>query len=244
MKQRAATTSLVRIPDTTLYKPAQLSPDEAMVFLLWDTTAPPATIELSDTWSDSGPPAKVGYYVFLNAIPPNASAKSFESALRADLDAPAATGFVWARYDAPSKAEVQTAVVLKMNGANRPVIADNVTMQLPAGVETLGFGADAPVTASGSIDNFVVAYPPLKGANSPRGPGIRIGISLGSVGCLGFSGLVNVNPPEGERVLKTMVAVQIDPIRPFDPQRTYQVFSGRNYFLEKSGASYEITPAR
>src|ERR1051326_67076 len=121
VKERLATSTFVRIADTTLYKPGQATHDEAMVFLLWDTAGPPATIPAGQTWSDSGPPAKTGYYVFLNALPPDASAAAFESELRGFLAVPVATGFVWGQYRAPAKAVVQTVIPVKINAANHPV---------------------------------------------------------------------------------------------------------------------------
>ena len=65
------------------------------------------------------------------------------------------------------------------------------------------------------------------------------------MGCLRFAGLIDagVKPPGPDQVLKTLVSVQIDPIRPFDPKRTRQIFGGRNYVLGQSGSSYWIAPA-
>jgi hypothetical protein len=239
---------LVRIPATSLYRRSQATPGEAMIFLRWSVVASPDTLAIHLTWANSGPPAEPGYYVFLNEVPPDATAPAFEEALRGLLVKPAATGFVWALYLAPAKASMQTAIQMSLGAANQPMVADSVTMQLPPGVRTLGFRAQTPVASMGtapSIDGFVFTYPPLPGSDPPTGAGISLGIDKGTIGCLRFDALVNVRPvKEGAtEALKALVQVQIDPIRPFDPQRTYQRFSGSSYFLRVTGDGHHLSPA-
>jgi hypothetical protein len=240
--------ALTRIPGTTLYKGID-TPSEAMAFLLWNTAAPPDSLTTDQTWADSGKPSDPGYYLFLNAVPPAGAAPAFESALRAQLAKPEGTGFVWALYQSPASATVQTVVPVKIAVANdKPVVADTVSVQLPPGMQTLGFGAESPVIASrvlGEINSFVMSYPPLPNSDPPSGVGIGVDIVSGRVGCLHFDGLVNARPVEKEadRALKVLVHVQIDPIRPFDPNRTYQIFTGATYFLESTEGGYRLTPA-
>jgi hypothetical protein len=44
-------------------------------------------------------------------------------------------------------------------------------------------------------------------------------------------------------VRKTLVYVQVDPLRPFDAARTFQVFTGRVRLLIESGGRYRLEAA-
>ena len=247
--------TLDRVLPTTLYKPQVSGPGEMMLFLRWSTISPPATLDLEDTWSSSDTPASVGYFVFFNQMPNAAQAAPVDKALREALPPdPEATGFTWVKYN-PSKPvtdpqfiQVQFTIALKLNEAEAPAVSENVTVPLPVGMQGLGFAADAPVFSStdadNKIDGFLVTYPPLPNAQLPTGVGISLPMTGAAVGCLRFDGLVNSAGPTGpSSVKKALVNVQIDPLRPFDATRTFQIFTGRAYLLSQDQYGYHIAPA-
>jgi hypothetical protein len=55
---------------------------------------------------------------------------------------------------------------------------------------------------------------------------------------LGFRRLVDAGNPSQGPVTTTLVYVQVDPLRPFDAARTFQMCTGRNYRLIESGGRY------
>jgi hypothetical protein len=240
--------TLQRIASTTLYQPQSPAPGEAMWFLLWSQADPPAQLTLEQTWAESGPPAAPGYFLFLNELPQQGNAASFEEKVRALLPATALAGFVWAVYT-PKKddVKVQTRIGLDLDSGNRPVVDADTSFVLPPGMTELGVGKGAPVTASapgGLVDAFVVSYPPQEGADPPRPGGLTLPMTGGFVGCVRFGGLVNaLNDGKGSSVLKSLVEVQVDPLRPVDPKRTFQTFTGLDYLLVAEGNGYRLERA-
>ncbi len=247
--------TLDRVLPTTLYKPQVSGPGEMMLFLRWSKISPPPSLDLEEIWSSSGTPASVGYFVFFNQMPTAAQAVAVDKALRDALPPdPEATGFTWVKYD-PSKPvtdpqflQVQFKLALKLTTAMAPVVSDSVTVPLPPGMQSLGFAADAPVFSSTDadqeIDGFLVTYPPIPNAQRPDGVGIALPMTGAGVGCLRFEGLVNsASHSDPSSVKKVLVNVQIDPLRPFDSTRTFQIFTGRAYLLSHDQDGYHIAPA-
>jgi hypothetical protein len=235
--------TFVNVPGTSLYTTRPETPVETMMFLRWNTAEPPPEIPISKTWEDSGPPAQAGCYLFLDAAPPPSTARAFEVKLRKELTESTATSFAWGL--SASDPIVQTKLPVKLD-ADKPVLADNVIVQLPRGLRTVGFAVASPVTAShvnGRIENFVVHYAPMPGADPPAGAGIALWIQPGARGCLRFDGLVNGGASPAGKTLKTLVRVQFDPVHPFDLERNYQEYTGMNYYLEQIGAQFQLTVA-
>jgi hypothetical protein len=233
---------------TTLYEPQSPAPGEAMWFLLWSQTDPPSQLTLEQTWSESGPPAAPGYFLFLNELPPSGSADKFEKKVRDLLPATTLAGFSWVVYTPKTEdVKVGTRVGLELDSGNRPVVDADTSITLPPGMTTLGVGKGAPVTASttgGFVDAFVVGYPPQWGAQSYRGGGLNLPMTGNFVGCLQFRGLVNAaEGTGGPSALKSLATVQIDPLRPFDPKRTFQTFTGVDYLLVAEGNGYRLERA-
>src|SRR5947209_14933824 len=100
--------TLARVGSTLLYQPPP--PDAGFVaFLLWDGgNAPPGSITSADTWSAHGPPARAGWYLFLNA---DTFDPAFENTLRGVLGVPSLTSFAWVRYAAGSLTVEMTAAL-------------------------------------------------------------------------------------------------------------------------------------
>jgi hypothetical protein len=244
------------VGSTNLYKPQQPGPGEMMLFLRYIKVIPPQPIELEETWSQSGTPASVGYFVFFNQMPTPAQTPLVEVALRELLPPdPKASGFTWVKYNPTAKAgtnlqliQVQFTLALKLNQSDAPSVSQDVTVPLPDGMKSLGFAAGAPafstVDDANKIDGFVVTYPPLANTQTPNDVGIALPMTGGGVGCLTFSGLISRagnNTPSS--VVKTLVDVQIDPLKPFNSTRTFQIFTGRNYLLSQDQNGYHIAPA-
>lgn len=237
---------LQQMQTTTLYQPAQPGPGENLYFLRWETDAPPPSIPLEETWAESGLPSTSGYFLFLNAPPPDAS--SFEQALRKVLPAPTTTAFAWAV--AGPTASVQTLLKTKLNDSGQPCIDGDTQLALLPGSKGVGFADGSPVLAAnvgGLIVGFVVTYPPLKGAQAPAPSGVSLLMTGDFVGCVQFAGLTDALGGQavgGESALKTLVSVSIDPHRPLDPKRTYEIFTGENFILTQGdGGGYSISRA-
>jgi hypothetical protein len=236
---------LQQVQTTTLYQPAPPAPGENLYFLRWETDQPPQQIPLEATWAESGPPPTSGYFLFLDAPPPNAP--SFEQAIRKHLPAPTASAFAWA---VTSTAAVQTLLKTKLDDSGRPCVDGDTQLSLLPGSQGVGFSDGSPVLAAeegGYIVGFVVTYPPLTGAQSPSPSGVSLPMTGDFVGCVQFAGLTDaLGGPGGggESALKTLVNVSIDPHRPLDPERTYTIFTGENFILtQEDGGSYSIARA-
>lgn len=244
---------LDRIGATSLYKPRSPEPGGDVIFLRWIAGDAPEHLRLEETWSEVGTPSSVGYFFSLNRTPPDGLAAVFEQAARSVLPpkAPRASGFVWATYrqqESTVDVSVLTLLAIDLDVENRPSMAADVVLKLPAGFRVLGFGKGTRVLPSfdgeGGTDGFVITYPDLAAAP----PQTRLGISLpmagAAVGCLCFTGLINAAAAgEPDSVLKTVVQAQIDPLRPFDARRTFEVLTGRDYLLSRSGTGYHLSPA-
>jgi len=244
MKKAQVGVVLVRSGGTTFYQSQSPGPGETMLFLLWNTTSPPATIPLEQTWSSSGVPASLGYFLFLNKIPDASVLAAFEASIRKDLATPAATSFAWVIYALGKPPVISTLLPVGPNASKAPVVAQDVPLALPPGMEGLGLAQNAPVLASENADfltGFTITYPPLAGSDPPSAQGIDLPMTGAAVGAIRFAGLVNAGPVKvQDKALKSLVLVQIDPLRPVDPKRTFQTITGIQYTLTQVGATYQI----
>jgi hypothetical protein len=228
--------TLTRVGSTLLYQPPP--PDAGFIaFMLWEAgDTPPASITSTDTWSAHGPPAHPGWYLFLDAATVDAA---FEKALRGALGGPSLTSFAWVRYAGGSLTVLMT-VALAQGGQGGPVLAQDVPIVLPPGVRGLTLLEGAPVFARGDVEGFEFSYPPGSRLPPPTGRGAGVPLSGSGAGALGFRGLVDTGNPSHGAVRKTLLLVQVDPLRPFDGARTFQVFTGRDYLLVGSGGRYRL----
>jgi hypothetical protein len=228
--------TLARVGSTLLYQPP--APDAGFIaFLLWEGgNAPPAGIPSTDTWSAKGPPARVGWYLFLDAATVDAA---FEKALRGALRQPSLTSFAWVRYAAGSLTLATTAA-LAAGGEGEPVLAQDVPIPLPPGVRGLTLLGGAPVFARGDVEGFEFSYPPGPGLPPPTDGGAGVPLSGAGAGAFALRGLVDAGQ---DPLRKTLLYVQVDPLRPFDGARTYQSFTGRDYLLIEAGGRYRLEAA-
>ena len=231
--------TLTLVPSTALY---QSSSAATMLFLRWNAENPPASLALEDVWAGSGLPSNPGYIIFVNVPPANPSA--FEKDLRNLVLAPVATGFIWANY-AAAGSSVLTLIISKPNASNIPCVAGNTQLKLLPGSQGVGFGDQSPVIAGYAddcISSFNFTYPPMVGSFPPRGSGVSLPMTGSFVGCVQFTALVNSFTPDASAVRKSVVLVSIDPLRPLDPTRNYQTFTGQDYLLAGEGGAYRLLP--
>jgi hypothetical protein len=258
-KRRVATQSgggvmltlLKTAPATPLYQPASPGPGENMLYLRWDTGAPPQSLTLEETWADTGPPSTAGYFVFLNAVPSLQDAAALEKALRSVLPAPVTTGFVWAIFPSKSSSPVHTLLKTKLNASGNPCVDGDTPLTGLLGPIGVGFGDGSPVMAArkeGFITGFVVTYPPVPPARLPLGIGVTLPMAGGSVGCVQFQGLIDAldNSASGASATKALVSVSMDPLHPIDPthpDRNRVTYTGAEYLLTIEGNSGRISPS-
>lgn len=232
--------TLTRIAGSALFAPAGR---ETWAFLLWDAAGVPDPLPLRDTWADRGVPARPGWYVFLRAVPDAAHAPELEAALRGALPAPAATGWAWSGYAPGSGAELRGAVAVRPDEASDPVVAGDAPVAFPKGMKAFGFRAGLRVAAAhdgaGEMDGLVVARPAL-----PDRPwvGIRIPLAGPLAGCIEFGALLE-SAVSGDRSRKSAADVRLDPLRPFDKDRTRTTPTGAEYTLVAEGdGKYRLDP--
>lgn len=224
---------LAKVPGSAaLY--AFAAADGGALFLLADPSSAPETLQLSELWSDSGPPAKPGWFVFPAA--PGAAA-ALEPQLRSCLLTAATTGIAWARGDGTSAARVP----IRQDGSGAPCAAADSTLPTPAGTLALSFAEGTPLRASPLAESpqaILASYPPALGPGATGPALVAVQLQGPNSGCLTFEALVGQPPAEQSGV--TLMAVSIDPLRPFDPLRTYQMFTGRNFGFASAGNGWQL----
>nr|AKA59404.1 hypothetical protein [uncultured bacterium AB_162] len=235
--------TLTRVGSTLLYQPSP--PASGFVaFLLWQSADPPASIPSTDTWASEGLPRVTGWYLFIDAAAVDAT---FEQAVRGALTEPALTSFAWVRY-ASGKVEVKAAAPVVAGGpeavaGGEPVLAGDVSIVLPPGQRGVTLVGGAPVLATGDVDAFAFTYPPAAGLPPPTPSGVSVPLSGAAAGALAFQGLVNAGDPQPGAVRKSLLFVQVDPLRPLDGTRTFQALTGRDYLLVDDQGLYRLEPA-
>jgi hypothetical protein len=253
--------SFTRVGTTAFYKPDAPGRGERLWFLRWRTDDSPPGLTLTEMWQAEGTPKAVGYFVFFDVLPPESAAPDVERDLREIWKeaAPTASSFAWVTYTAAKKktaasgVSVSTRLGLTLNASNRPAVDADTRLALPPRMQTLGFGAGAPVIGVSAPDakanGFVITYPPLGGAEPPRGGGVLLPITGNAVGCVCFSALVELidgkrpRDPDPDESWKSLVTVQIDPLHPFDRTRTFEALTGRDYLLRRTLDGFQLLPA-
>jgi hypothetical protein len=231
----AAGITLTRIGSSALYAPPG---GETWVFLLSDAASAPPAVELEETWSDRGTPARVGDYAFLLAVPSPSEASAVETLLRGVFGAPAgATGFGWAGKNAGSAYPVATALD---DGA--PIVRSDA--RIPAGTLTLYFAAKLPVVAArdsaGSLTGLLFTDPrPAQGAGAH---GLVVPLLGPLAGTVVFLAALE-SRVIGDRSIKALADVRIDPIRLTNKERTRITPTGMKYVLSGNAAhGYHFLP--
>ncbi len=234
---------LIVVPQTSLYAPVRQVPGENMLFLRWDTASLPQTLLFEDTWADEGAPAQRGYFVFLNAVPAVSDAPALAELLRRNLAAPVATGFVWTSFHQglpTSSIEIQTAMPMKFDSANRPCVDGNIVLKTLPGIAALGFEDGALAVARRESDAMVgvsITYTGSALTQTSNGIGVALPIVGLLTGCATFQALINaVNNESETAVKKALVDVAFDPLHPVDPERNFTVFTGQEYWLTQDGS--------
>ncbi len=224
---------LAQIGSSALYAPAS---GGRFVFLRWDGANPPASIQLAATWASSGPPAAEGWHVLVTAPPSAAAAAAFESSLRGVLAA--SRGFAWA-ITPPATFALAGQVPIGLDLAGKPIVASDSPIALPRGITQLTFSGGLALTAVDPPDlTGISAAAP---AGNP-GPGIVVALAGDAPGCVRLRGLL-YSTVVGDRSRKDLAEVQLDPLAPFDPDRTKITPLGLEYELIHDAGGYLLKDA-
>jgi hypothetical protein len=210
---------LTRIPSTALYTPPA---GPRFVFLLWSPPQqPPAAIALADTWADEGLPARVGWYAFVPAIPSGQDAIELEKHLRGRLASE--RGVTWGSSPFPLLA----IVAIGLDDANHAAVATDAPVTLPPGLPELGFQKGLWLTGLGEDGpaRLALADP----AGEPR-LGLAVELTSKLSGGVWFTAFLE-SQAGGDRSVKPLAAVRIDPLNPYDPERTRITPLGPRYVL-------------
>lgn len=213
---------------TALYAPGGTG---TSAFLLWNEAEAPTTLPLSSTWSDSGAPANPGWFVFLEA-PVEAA---IEGGLRAALAGKTSTGLAWA----VKGAWIACAVPIACTADAGPSVASDCTLPTPAGLLALSFPAGTPLRSTGTLEGIVASAPTEAGPVRAGSDGTIVWIQGERAGCVTFQALAGQPPSAGGTV--TLMEVSLDPLRPFDPSRSFQTFTGMSYgFTRDAGDRWQL----
>jgi len=206
--------TLTRSGSTLIYTaPAE----ESLVYLLYSSAAPPATLSLEETWTNTG------YYLFLTTPPVDAAA--LERSVRAAIAAPPqATGFLWAFNDAPSF-DVAAILNVAFNAKNQRVVAADTN--IPSGIPPLGIGGGKVIAPSKDYSTISVS-------------GITIALTGPLARTLTFSGLFTLGAmPDGDSAVKNIVSVEVDPLGDSEGSATVGGF-GPTLVLSSGPKGYAI----
>jgi hypothetical protein len=239
-------------PGTNFYAPAAPGPGELMLFLQWSGTTK-SSITVEQAWDPLT--GFIGYFLFLNAMPPDGNLKAVETAVRAALpeELPSSSCFAWVTFQTNwSVSGINPLLLQTTRGVDWTTTADFATPPSPP-FPSIPIDTGTPVGVShdgqGFIDGFVVLYPPQPTSEPPTGEGINLPITGSGVGCFRFQGLMNANSQvrteaAAHSVLKEQVEVSLDPLNLFDTSRTFIRFTGEAFVLtEASNGTFSILPA-
>jgi len=229
-----------------LYRP---STNDQYVFLLWDPPNPGARtpIPLAQTWADTGPPASIGYYVFLPSIPDSDQALTeLEEKLRsAEPTPPTITGFGWIQFTPGTDLVINGWVQLALNQDQHPIVAENVDITLPAAMLPFCFPKNLSVISimdAGDLSGLAMTTPlPLPGAPAL---GVTIPLTGALTGAICFAAFPR-SFVSGDSTIKDLTAVCLYPPNPFDHQRNRMTPTGVEYqfSVDPADNSYRISPA-
>jgi hypothetical protein len=233
--------ALAQIGSTALYRAGG---PETFVFLRWSPPDEP-TLPLDETWAARGSPPAVGYYVFLLAVPGATDAVALETALRAALPEPRATGIVWARFTPPSALDVVGELVVLLDVDDVPVVAADTTVRFPPGMPEFSFVPGMAVVGRGGPSLDALAVVPRRGLlrkPAASAPGVTVPLLGGLSGCLSFDALQE-SIVVGYQSNKALAAVLLDPLRPYDNQRTSITPLGQAYaFSVNADGVHHLAP--
>ncbi|ADB53464.1 hypothetical protein [Conexibacter woesei] len=232
--------------------PGLYAPDsgEAFVFLLADRSDPPASIPLGDTWSDEGAARSIGHHVFLDALPSGENALVLAAALAGKLPpAPATTGFAWA-VSPPKPFALTAAVELTLSTGGpvrRPGVAADAVIAnrrpMPSLTLPAGMAAVAARGSDGAFAGWTLTDLAAAAADPAAARGLGVPLLGRDAGAVAFVSLLE-SPVRGDRSVKALAAVRIDPLRPLDPRRTSITPLGPEYVLSTDATGrHHLAPA-
>lgn len=232
--RRATTTVLKEMGSTAVYTP---SSGEPFVFLLWKPpNGPLPTIPIDETWDTSAIARHSGYYVYLSAAVTEASASELEEKLRAELPALDTTSFAWAEFVPNERFRLIGTIGLTIEGEGPVVVAADAPLRLPPGVKPFTVPAKLAVSAQWEDNGgFVLTLPP------PVDPAAAVGLGIALLGdrsgCITCSAAL-ASTVVGDRSVKSFARVSLDPLRLFDPSRTYVAPTGDRFVLSAVDGGY------
>jgi hypothetical protein len=235
---------LERVGSTAIYRSQDAAARDYLLFFRWEATSVPQTLTFDQIWDGT---RDVGYFLFPVPMPGDGDLVQLEAALRILVPPPAAPSFAWLQTSSTGPPVINTLLKLKLE-AGETVLDGETALNLPPGMKTVIFPDATRVLQSvsgGQIDGSVFTYPAEPVADPPKAIGVLLPLTDGRTGCVCFTGLVG--DEAGRKpgsIIKSLVRAQIDPLRPFDSQRTYQVFSGLRYELQPDESGYSIVPVK
>jgi hypothetical protein len=226
---------------TNLYRPIEADHGGVILFLLWprEGVEPPALSTLADTWEPLGASTESGYYLFCTAEPSNPA--SFQAALLQLLPGlPAQSSFAWVKLagdDEPTVLWLMPVAVVD----GEAQVTKRVIFLGPPGSLGLVVHEGTPVCsmpADGTdLDGFALRYPPVPAsggqpaAEAPYGIGMSVPMRGNGAGAFQFQGLRAASGTSDGCALQVLFDVHMDPLRPFDGHRTYNVPTGQVFEL-------------
>lgn len=192
---------------------------------------PPGGIPFESTWADQGAPTEEGWYVIVPEVPEPADAVVLETHLRSTLSGD--RGIAWSSLGA--KPTVIGQVPIELGSGDAPVVSADAPFSLPTGIPPLTIPAGLALAAT-------APGPSTLGLASPGvAPSLGLAADLtgSTAGCLRFRALL-ASPVQGERSVKPLAAVRLDPLDPWDPQRTSISPLGPEYALVREAARYRL----
>ena len=241
---------------TPLYKPDSTANDGGnLLFLLIAGTAS-STITIDKTWGAQA--NYCGFFLFLSSMP--ASVEAFANLITAALatalgHAPSTiqhSSFAWVSVSGSTPSVAAAAEISLQN--DQPALRTSIAINMPAPFDSLplisGTRVGAITAADGSITDFVLSYPLLPAlhnqpaAQPPDGRGLTLALQGGGRGTIQcFALFTSQTAPESESsVNKDLYAISLDPVAPFDANRTYMTLTDQTYRLALVDDHYTITP--
>lgn len=220
-----------------------------MLYRLCGGGTPPDDLPLDDAW-DGRP--DVGWLVFLAAPPAPGTLPALSDAL-ALLPQRTHTSVAWTTWDGRALGTVQALPIRA--AADGPVTAETATFPAMPGITKLGVLDSSPVggvrDGDGSLQALSLAYPPQPAHDGrpaslpPSGPGVLLPLAgADGAGCLRFRALVDDGSRSaGAGARKRLAEVSLDPVRPFDPKRTWTRLTAVRFELARDASgAFTLTP--
>ena len=230
---------LKQIAGTPLYEPSSPAPVEAMLFYLAQDVSS----------NGGGSPTQL-------SVDDAAEYDAFVKAPAALLGGgPKHTGLAWAKWINGGLQDPGVLTVAPDASPPGALVGEPFTTPPTRGIKSLGFDSDTPIATDldtgGNIQGLVLQYPPQPAvggrpkSDPPWGGGVLVPLSGALSGCFVSRSLVNdpSGPAPNASARKELFEMSLDPVRPFDPDRTRLRPTGSCFVLEEAPAgTFHLRP--